>query len=46
VIILDANEDVQSKRAFHRGMERSLQGLRRYQPDSGLVDVEVTTLTA
>src|SRR2546425_1028989 len=47
VIILDANEDVQSeKELFTAAWSGRYKGYVEYRPNSGLVDVEVTTLTA
>ncbi|TMG84874.1 MAG: flavocytochrome C, partial [Betaproteobacteria bacterium] len=47
VIILDANEDVQSKKElFTAAWNGRYKGYVEYRPNSGLVDVEVTTLTA
>ena len=47
VIILDANDDVQSKKElFTAAWSGRYKGYVEYRPNSGLVDVEVTTLTA
>ncbi len=47
VIILDANEDVQSKKAlFMAAWNGRYKGYVEYRPNSGLVDVDVATLTA
>jgi NADPH-dependent 2,4-dienoyl-CoA reductase/sulfur reductase-like enzyme len=47
VIILDANEDVQSeKELFSAAWRGRYKGYVEYRPNSGLVDVEVTTKTA
>jgi len=46
VIILDANEDVQSKKAlFMAAWNGKYQGYIDYRPNSELVDVDVPTLT-
>jgi NADPH-dependent 2,4-dienoyl-CoA reductase/sulfur reductase-like enzyme len=47
VLILDGNEDVQSKKAvFQRAWDETYKGIVEYRPDCVLVDVDVTTLTA
>jgi NADPH-dependent 2,4-dienoyl-CoA reductase/sulfur reductase-like enzyme len=47
VIVLDANEDVQSeKELFTAAWNGRYKGYVDYRPNSGLVDVEVTTRTA
>jgi sulfide dehydrogenase [flavocytochrome c] flavoprotein subunit len=47
VIILDANEDLQSKKElFTAAWSGRYKGYVEYRPNSGLVDVEVTTRTA
>jgi NADPH-dependent 2,4-dienoyl-CoA reductase/sulfur reductase-like enzyme len=47
VLILDANEEVQSKKAlFMAAWEGRYKGLVEYRPNSALIDVEVATLTA
>jgi NADPH-dependent 2,4-dienoyl-CoA reductase/sulfur reductase-like enzyme len=47
VIVLDANEDVQSKKELFTAAWRGrYKGYVEYRPNSALVDVEVTTLTA
>ena len=47
VIILDANGDVQSKKAmFMDAWSGRYRGYVDYRPNSGLVDVDVATLTA
>lgn len=46
LIILDANEDVQSKKAlFMAAWNGKYRGYVDYRPNSGLVDVDVSTLT-
>ncbi|HTP45943.1 MAG TPA: NAD(P)/FAD-dependent oxidoreductase [Casimicrobiaceae bacterium] len=47
VIILDANPEVQSKKAlFAAAWSERYRGIVEYRPDSELVDVDVATLTA
>jgi len=47
VLILDANEEVQSKKAlFTAAWEGRYKGYVEYRPNSALVDVDVATLTA
>ncbi|MEO5766336.1 MAG: FCSD flavin-binding domain-containing protein [Casimicrobiaceae bacterium] len=47
VLILDGNEDVQSKKAlFMKAWSEEYKGIVEYRPNSVLVDVDVTTLTA
>ncbi len=47
VLILDANEDVQSKKGlFTAAWNGPYQGLVEYKPNSTLIDVDVATLTA
>ncbi|HEV3241438.1 MAG TPA: FCSD flavin-binding domain-containing protein [Casimicrobiaceae bacterium] len=47
VIILDANEDVQSEKdLFTTAWNGRYQGYVEYRPNSSLIDVEVPTLTA
>jgi NADPH-dependent 2,4-dienoyl-CoA reductase/sulfur reductase-like enzyme len=47
VIILDANEDVQSEKdLFAAAWNARYKGYVEYRPNSGLVDVDVATLTA
>ncbi len=47
VLILDANEDVQSKKAlFMAAWNGPYKGLVEYRPNSTLLDVDVATLTA
>jgi len=47
VIILDANPEVQSKKAlFTAAWSERYRGIVEYRPDSELVDVDVGTLTA
>jgi NADPH-dependent 2,4-dienoyl-CoA reductase/sulfur reductase-like enzyme len=47
VIVLDANEDVQGeKEIFLAAWNGRYKGYVEYRPNSGLVDVEVATLTA
>ncbi len=47
VLILDANEEVQSKKAlFTTAWEGRYKGYVEYRPNSSLVDVDVATLTA
>ena len=47
VLILDANEDVQSKKAlFTAAWNGRYKGYVEYRPNSSLVDVDATTLTA
>ena len=47
VLVLDANEDVQSKKAlFMAAWNGPYKGLVEYRPNSDLVDVDVQTLTA
>lgn len=47
VLILDANEDVQSKKAlFVKVWSERYGGMVEYRPNSNLVDVDVATLTA
>jgi sulfide dehydrogenase [flavocytochrome c] flavoprotein subunit len=47
VIILDANEDVQSKKElFTAAWNGRYKGYVEYRPNSGLVDIDVATLTA
>ncbi len=47
VIILDANEDVQSKKGlFTAAWNGKYKGYVEYRPNSGLMDVDVKTLTA
>ncbi len=47
VLILDGNEDVQSKKAlFTRAWSEAYEGIVEYRPDCVLVDVDVATLTA
>jgi NADPH-dependent 2,4-dienoyl-CoA reductase/sulfur reductase-like enzyme len=47
VLILDANEEVQSKKAlFTAAWEGRYKGFVEYRPNSALVDVEVATRTA
>jgi len=47
VIVLDANEDVQAEKAlFFAAWNGSYKGYVEYRPNSGLVDVDVATLTA
>lgn len=47
VLVLDANEDVQSKKAlFMEAWNGPYKGLVEYRPNSELVDVDVATLTA
>jgi hypothetical protein len=47
VIVLDANEDVQAEKAlFLAAWNGPYKGCVEYRPNSGLVDVDVATLTA
>jgi sulfite dehydrogenase len=47
VIVLDANEDVQAERAlFLAAWNGPYKGYVDYRPNSGLVDVDIATLTA
>lgn len=47
VLILDANEDVQSKKAlFMAAWNGPYKGLVEYRPNSTLLDVDIATLTA
>jgi NADPH-dependent 2,4-dienoyl-CoA reductase/sulfur reductase-like enzyme len=47
VLILDANEDVQSKKGlFMAAWNGPYKGLVEYRPNSNLLDVDVATLTA
>jgi sulfite dehydrogenase len=47
VIVLDANEDVQAEKAlFLAAWNGPYKGYVEYRPNSGLVDVDVATLTA
>jgi len=47
VLVLDANEDVQSKKAlFMAAWDGRYKGYIEYRPNSTLVDVDVATLTA
>jgi sulfide dehydrogenase [flavocytochrome c] flavoprotein chain len=47
VLILDANEEVQSKKAlFTTAWDGRYKGYVEYRPNSSLVDVDVATLTA
>jgi sulfite dehydrogenase len=47
VIVLDANEDVQAEKAlFLAAWNGHYKGYVEYRPNSGLVDVDVATLTA
>ncbi len=47
VLVLDANEDVQSKKAlFMAAWNGPYKGMVEYRPNSGLVDVDVKSLTA
>jgi NADPH-dependent 2,4-dienoyl-CoA reductase/sulfur reductase-like enzyme len=47
VLILDANEEVQSKKAlFTSAWDGRYKGYVEYRPNSSLVDVDVATLTA
>jgi sulfide dehydrogenase [flavocytochrome c] flavoprotein chain len=47
VLILDANEDVQSKKAlFVKAWNEEYKGIVEYRPNHVLVDVDVATLTA
>ncbi|MEX0960402.1 MAG: NAD(P)/FAD-dependent oxidoreductase [Burkholderiales bacterium] len=47
VLILDANSDVQSKKGlFMKAWQESYPGIVEYRPNSGLVDVDVGTMTA
>jgi sulfite dehydrogenase len=47
VLVLDANEDVQSKKAvFTTAWNGRYKGYVEYRPNSALVDVDVATLTA
>lgn len=47
VLILDANEDVQSKKAlFVKAWTERYPGIVEYRPMSALVDVDVATMTA
>jgi sulfide dehydrogenase [flavocytochrome c] flavoprotein chain len=47
VLILDANDDVQSKKGlFMKVWKETYPGIVEYRPNSGLVDVDVSTMTA
>ncbi|HUF22362.1 MAG TPA: NAD(P)/FAD-dependent oxidoreductase [Burkholderiales bacterium] len=47
VLILDANDDVQSKKGlFMKVWKEIYPGIVEYRPNSGLVDVDVSTMTA
>src|SRR5947207_12197701 len=47
VLILDGNEDVQSKKAlFTKAWADEYKGIVEYRPDCVLVDVDASTLTA
>jgi len=47
VLVLDANEDVQAKKAlFMAAWTERYAGIVEYHPNSALLDVDVTTLTA
>lgn len=47
VLILDANDDVQSKKGlFTKAWNERYKGIVEYKPNSELVDVDVKTLTA
>lgn len=47
VLILDANDDVQSKKGlFMKVWQEDYAGIVEYRPNSGLVDVDAATLTA
>ena len=47
VLILDGNEDVQSKKAlFVKAWSEDFRGIVEYRPDHVLTDVDATTLTA
>ena len=47
VLILDGNEDVQSKKAlFQKAWADEYKGIVEYRPDCVLIDVDVATMTA
>lgn len=47
VLILDANDDIQSKKGlFMKVWKETYPGIVEYRPNSGLVDVDVSTMTA
>jgi NADPH-dependent 2,4-dienoyl-CoA reductase/sulfur reductase-like enzyme len=47
VLVLDANEDIQSKkRLFRKAWEERYPGIIEYHPNEALVDVDVATRTA
>ena len=47
VLILDANEDIQSKKGlFRAAWEQRYPGIVEYRSDNALVDVDVATRTA